>query len=137
MNTYIGTKTVLATLMALGEYNKLRGWEPPEGEDQSAEGYLVEYTDGGKPNHPDHKGYISWSPRDVFERSYRSAGTARERAVIELADLDARLLKLKQFVGTPAHDELPPEQKHLLGTQLSAMQQYHDALDLRLARWEA
>lgn len=57
--------------MSLGDYNAKRGWTPPEGEDQTAEGYLVEYTDGGKPNHPDHSGYISWSPREQFEKAYR------------------------------------------------------------------
>jgi hypothetical protein len=37
---------------------------------------LVEYIDGGAANHPQHKGYISWSPLDVFHRSYHptSAG---------------------------------------------------------------
>lgn len=71
MNKYLGTKLILATLMSLGDYNAYRGWTPPEGEDQTAEGYLVEYTDGGKANHPDHAGYISWSPKDVFEKAYR------------------------------------------------------------------
>lgn len=57
--------------MTRGSYNTLRGWAPPDGEDQSVDGYLVEYLDGGEPNHPNFKGYISWSPKDVFERSYR------------------------------------------------------------------
>jgi hypothetical protein len=26
--------------------------------------------DGGLPNHPDFAGYISWSPKGVFERGY-------------------------------------------------------------------
>lgn len=59
--------------MSRGEYNAYRGWTPPEGEPQSTQGYLVEYQDGGKPNHPGHEGYISWSPTDVFENAYRSA----------------------------------------------------------------
>jgi hypothetical protein len=71
MKTYLGTKQIKARRMTRGEYNTYRGWTPPEGEDQSTEGYLVEYGDGGKPNHPDHEGYISWSPADVFEKSYR------------------------------------------------------------------
>ncbi|AWN06211.1 hypothetical protein [Erwinia phage phiEaP8] len=63
-------KEVLATPMSRGIYNKLRGWEVPADEDPSDEGYLVEYLDGGKPNHPDFDGYISWSPKDVFEAGY-------------------------------------------------------------------
>lgn len=46
MKTYIGTKIVHA--------------------------YLVEYLDGGRANDSRHAGYISWSPKDVFERAYRT-----------------------------------------------------------------
>lgn len=72
MKTFIGTKIVLATPMTLGAYNEHQGWKIPEGQDPQTDGYLVEYTDGGKPNHPDHEGYISWSPKDVFENSYHT-----------------------------------------------------------------
>ena len=71
MKKYIGTKTILAEPMTRKEYNDYRGWVLPVDEDGTDEGYLVEYTDGGKPNHPKHKGYISWSPKDVFDRAYR------------------------------------------------------------------
>lgn len=71
MKKYIGTKILKAAPMTRGEYNTHRGCSAPEGEDQAVEGYLVEYQDGGAANHPDHVGYISWSPRDVFEQSYR------------------------------------------------------------------
>jgi hypothetical protein len=33
---------------------------------------LVEYTDGGKANLAGFAGYVSWSPADVFERTYRA-----------------------------------------------------------------
>lgn len=72
MKQFLGTKLILARPMTRGEYNDYRGWEDLAGEDQNVPGYLVEYTDGGKANHADHKGYISWSPADVFERSYRA-----------------------------------------------------------------
>jgi hypothetical protein len=71
MRNYIGTKRLRAQPMSRGEYNSYRGWTPPEGEEQSVAGYLVEYLDGGAANDPRHEGYISWSPGDVFERSYR------------------------------------------------------------------
>lgn len=74
MNYFIGTKEVLATKMTLGYYNKLRGWQMPENEYPSTMGYLVEYLEGGEANHPDFKGYISWSPADVFENSYKENG---------------------------------------------------------------
>lgn len=72
MKTYIGTKVINAIDMTRAAYNILRGWELPADENGDDEGYLVEYTDGGKANHPNFKGYISWSPKDVFERAYRS-----------------------------------------------------------------
>ena len=57
--------------MTLGDYNDYRGWPIPDDEDESTCGYLVEYLDGGDPNHPKHSGYISWSPKTVFEKAYR------------------------------------------------------------------
>ena len=70
MHKYIGTKLIKARPLTLGEYNALQGWIIPVDQDPTAPGYLVEYTDGGKPNHPNYEGYISWSPKDVFEKSY-------------------------------------------------------------------
>ncbi|ATW58134.1 hypothetical protein CNR35_00038 [Pseudomonas phage inbricus] len=74
MKVYTGTKKVQAQPMTRGDYNALRGWETPKEENPSDEGYLIEYLDGGKANHDAFDGYISWSPRDVFERSYLETG---------------------------------------------------------------
>lgn len=52
-------------------YNDYRGWTLPADENGADEGYLVEYLDGGKPNHPKHDGYISWSPKAQFDAAYR------------------------------------------------------------------
>ena len=71
MKKYIGVKQIKAKPMTRGEYNEYRGWELPSDEDGGDEGLLVEYIDGGKSNHPDHEGYISWSPKSVFEQAYR------------------------------------------------------------------
>jgi hypothetical protein len=70
---YIGTKVVFAEPMTRGAYNDYRGWTIPANEDPLEAGYLVEYADGGASNHVNHVGYISWSPKDVFDRSYRAA----------------------------------------------------------------
>lgn len=72
---HIGIKTILATAMNRQEYNDYRGWELPSDEDGSDEGYLVEYVDGGQSNHVNHKGYISWSPKAVFDASYSASGS--------------------------------------------------------------
>lgn len=74
MGTFIGTKTLMAIPMTRGHYNTYRGWEMPSNEDADEQGYLVEYLDGGESNHPNHKGYISWSPKEVFEKSYQQSG---------------------------------------------------------------
>ena len=71
MKMFIGTKLIQARPMNRLEYNQYRGWRVPIDEDPNDEGYLVEYLDGGKSNDPRHEGYISWSPKDVFERAYR------------------------------------------------------------------
>ena len=71
MKSYIGTKLINATPMNRAEYNAYRSWELPADENGADEGYLVEYTDGGKPNHASHKGYISWSPKEQFDNAYR------------------------------------------------------------------
>ena len=74
MTAFVGTKSVLATEMTRGDYNEYRGWQLPADEVdlKDEQGFLVEYLDGGRSNHDNHKGYISWSPKDVFERSYKA-----------------------------------------------------------------
>ena len=71
MSTHIGTKIINAKPMTRQAYNDLRGWTVPSNENPADEGYLVEYLDGGTPNLAGFKGYVSWSPKDVFGRAYR------------------------------------------------------------------
>ena len=71
MKRFFGSKLVLLEPMNRLEYNNYRGWELPADEDGSDEGYLVEYTDSKKTNHPNHEGYISWSPKAEADRAYR------------------------------------------------------------------
>lgn len=75
MKEYLGHKRILAQPMTRQEYNDYRGWALPADENGADKGYLVEYLDGGATNHPDHAGYISWSPADVFHRAYRPNGS--------------------------------------------------------------
>lgn len=71
MKSYIGTKIIDARPMTRAEYNEYRNWELPKDENGADEGFLVEYHDGGQANDSRHLGYISWSPKAVFERAYR------------------------------------------------------------------
>lgn len=73
MKQYIGTKLINAKPMTRGEYNKYRGWEVPDNENPEDAGYLVEYQDSPIANTPDHAGYVSWSPKDVFDKAYRQS----------------------------------------------------------------
>ncbi|EDT74948.1 Gp49 family protein [Clostridium butyricum] len=60
MDSYIGIKLIEAKPMKLGDYNRFKGWTIPVDEDPQREGYLVKYSDD----------YISWSPKEVFEKAY-------------------------------------------------------------------
>lgn len=69
---FIGTKVVIAEAMTRAAYNEYRGWQLPSDEDGNDDGYLVEYTDGGKPNVAGRAGYVSWSPKEQFDAAYRA-----------------------------------------------------------------
>jgi len=85
MEKHIGVKQVLMQPMNRADYNVYRGWDLPADEDGADEGYLVEYVDGGKPNHKDHDGYISWSPKVQADNAYRRADGMSFGLAIEAA----------------------------------------------------
>jgi len=74
MRQYVGTKIINAKPMTRLEYNEFRGWVVPDNENPSDEGYLVEYIDGGAANTKEYDGYVSWSPKEVFEKAYKPDG---------------------------------------------------------------
>ena len=59
MATYIGTKIIKAVPETKDEAEKILG--RAIGAPGSCDGYLVQYEDG----------YLSWSPKDVFDQAYR------------------------------------------------------------------
>lgn len=91
--TYFGTKQIMAMPMTRKEYNDYRGWKLPDDEVGTDEGYLVEYVDGGASNHPDHAGYISWSPSEVFDRAYKASGNLTFGHAIEAMKLGHRVAR--------------------------------------------
>lgn len=97
MPTYIGTKVLRATPMTRGEYNAKRDWALPENERAEDEGYLVEYE-------PD--GYISWSPKAVFEEAYVPVPGDLSSALL-LASV--RAYTKASIVGEPAFENLVPD----------------------------
>lgn len=70
MKKYKCHKIVKATKMNRREYHNYRGWELPKNGSGDDEGYLIEYIDSPNKNHYNHEGYISWSPKEVFESGY-------------------------------------------------------------------
>jgi hypothetical protein len=99
MKKYIGTKAINAIPMNRQEYNDFRGWTLPEDENGADEGYLVEYIDGGKANTKQYSGYVSWSPKNVFEKAYKIADTPLDRMHIEYNELMNKYNKLVLFLG--------------------------------------
>lgn len=135
MQHYVGTKIIKATPMTRGDYNVYRGWDIPADENPEDTGYLVEYTDGGQPNHPKHDGYISWSPSAVFEGAYLPMGDVSDcpdwvqRLVAEKAQLDDRLSKLIAYLDSV---ELVSPHILKLREQESLMRSLSDLLAERL-----
>lgn len=74
MKAYVGTKIVLAKPMASHDFAKSCGKTPPT--EENVNGYEVTYEDG----------YVSWSPKGVFERCYRELST-QDRQVVHTATI--------------------------------------------------
>ena len=93
MKQFIGTKQVRGAPMSRSNYNALRGWTVPADENPSDEGYIVEYLDGGAPNHKDFAGYISWSPKKQFEDAYRPTSGLTFGLAVEALKLGKRVAR--------------------------------------------
>lgn len=134
IQSYVGTKLVKGQAMNRQEYNDYRGWALPADENGADAGYLVEYLDGGQPNHPAHAGYISWSPAEQFEKANVPLGDIdhlaphEQRVVAEYEQLADRLAKLRAFIKTPLFDSLPTHIRALRQVQADAMDIYADSL---------
>lgn len=132
MKKYIGTKTVSAEPMLLGEFIKQTGRNPyvndPKVHDNSEEGYIIEYEDS----------YKSWSPKDVFEKAYKVADTPLDRLHIEMRDLYEKLDKLVPFIDSGKMDEVIKDnyQKFLLLVQHLTMSDYVRILETRIGRMD-
>lgn len=95
MKTYIGTKMIQACPMTRGAYNEYRGWTIPADENPADEGYMVKYSDG----------YVSWSPKDVFEEAYRPTDNMNFGLAIEAAKKGKKIAR-KGWNGKSQYVEL-------------------------------
>lgn len=119
--TYTGTKTIKAVPMSRTEAEKILGKSitPATPAD---DGYLVEYKDG----------YLSWSPKNVFEKTYRISETYVDRMRIELDELNERIAKARKATLTP--ELLSEEDRSDLKRQIFGMELYAEALYSRISK---
>lgn len=129
LKQYIGTKTVKAEPMVKSAA-VAKGWARLSEGCLNDPGYHVQYTN------PDGSTYDSWSPKDVFEKSYQIAEDFKDRLEIEFNELRIRLLKLHKFIQDNGFSNIAkkigPEQGALLLSQYHGMSLYFDALKARI-----
>lgn len=94
MQSFIGTKLINAKPMTRLEYNEFRRWELPTNENGADEGYLVEYVNGGQANTEAYKGYVSWSPKEVFDREYRQISSLTFGLAVEALKKGLKVARL-------------------------------------------
>ncbi len=139
MKEYLGIKKIKAsTEMSRKEYCDYRGWKLPDNENGEDRVYLVEYEveEDGKPNHPNHEGYISMSPKTVFEKAYKEVKSFQlfdnshftnhqVRVFDEAVELSTNCTKLNHFIDTSSiFKVLDISEQNRLKQQLMAMTYY-------------
>jgi hypothetical protein len=142
---YIGTKQIVAWEQDSPKKVKVCGVDCKKGDescnsyctggadrapDQAPEpGYAVKYPDG----------YVSWSPKAVFEAAYLPMGHVghlpphQQRVIGEKVQLDDKIGKLSAFFDTDLFKGLPAKENELLTAQLGAMVEYSSLLAERIA----
>lgn len=138
MVNYIGIKKIKAEPMTRGDYNKFRGWNIPENKNPNDKGYIVKYSDG----------YISWSPKSVFEEAYDEIGNKplidtvvlmksndyKERFIAEYQQLVIRYKGLKKMLDNLDKGELsfvPACPRSKYNMQIKSMADYIAVLEAR------
>lgn len=139
MKAYVGTKAINAKPITRGEYNAVRGWAIPEDENPEDEGYMVEYAESFEGNVEGYDGYVTWSPKDVFERAYKEISTDSQsflgRMKEEHEGLRDKYLKADAFInGSELYRTLPVEEQRDLQEQRTAMHVYLEILWRRIQR---
>ena len=124
MKKYVGTKHIEAEPMLMQEaYDKglLQAGRMPV---ENKLGYIVKYNDG----------YLSWSPKDVFEAAYEVEETPLDRLYIERKELDEKFRKLCTLIGKKDFAEVikDEEMRTLLRLQQHYMGEYLSILNVRI-----
>ena len=126
MKMYLGKKEVLASFMSMGDaYDKglLQSGLESSRVDRNKQGYLVEYSNG----------YQSWSPKDVFDNSYKVIDTPLDRLYLECNELSDKYNKLVFFLEKEGAKEFVGDvQFGLMEEQRDLMKGYIDILKERI-----
>ena len=126
---YIGIKQLDAIPMTRGGYNEYRGWTLPANENGEDKGYMVTYPDG----------YVSWSPKDIFEAAYRPMSNMSYSLALELVKKGKRVQRIGwngkgMFIFLVPGSTFTVNREPLLsilgeGTQVN----YHGHIDMKTA----
>lgn len=121
MKKYIGTKVIKAEPMTVTEAQVLGVEIKPATVEEN--GYLVEYKDG----------YKSWSPKSVFDETYKPAETFLDRLAVEQQELTEKVDKLRKFLSLEdALMKVGSFQFVRMTEQLEAMEKYLNILTRRI-----
>lgn len=121
MKKYIGTKVIKAEPMTVTEAQVLGVEIKPATVEEN--GYLVEYKDG----------YKSWSPKSVFDETYKPAETFLDRLAVEQQELTEKVDKLRKFLSLEeAQMKVGSFQFVRMTEQLEAMEKYLNILTRRI-----
>ena len=130
LKQYKGTKTVKAEPMNESVAVEKGFARANKDGHEWREGYHVQYIN------PDGSTYDSWSPKDVFEKSYKIAEDFKDRLIIEFNELKERFNKLDAFLDEKDYDKVieicGPAQTALMFSQYHAMRHYYDILRTRI-----
>ncbi len=130
LKQYKGTKTVKAEPMNESVAVEKGFARANKDGHEWREGYHVQYTN------PDGSTYDSWSPKEVFEKSYQIAEDFKDRLIIEFNELKERFNKLDAFLDEKDYDKVieicGPAQTALMFSQYHAMRHYYDILRTRI-----
>ena len=97
MKKYLGVKIIQAEPLSEFDFGRSKGMTPSDSE-VDREGYKVVYEDG----------YVSWSPKDVFEKAYRSfeeTGETSEERLGIMVDRKTGEWGFGGRIGTPVNNE--------------------------------
>lgn len=121
MKKFIGTKVIMAEPMTMIEAEKVLGRKIATRKPVTAEenGYLVEYKDG----------YKSWSPKSVFDESYKLAETFLDRMKLEFESEVDKFKKGDTFIRSEKFNELPLVTRVLLYAQNKTQKMYCGLLE--------